>query len=247
MKKITQLCVDTHGIFFKDGLKKRYNFNDYTDTNEPTLFFGICTGNINIINNHNGFKLVHCITPLDESALKHLDKKNLHVFYGPHIDKELNLNTKKIEIEFKDYSLFKPNTLCNKIYCYMRDKNEFKYDVVNEIQKNINYEIIFGGLGSARRTYLDIETLKNKCYDNCFLNLNLSKNHGFVTVRELGLMGRKTIMNTPYDFPSIIKFDNVEHIIHLINEESKKINTIQHSINPHVQNDDWLFLEFWDN
>jgi hypothetical protein len=246
MEKITQLCVDTHGQFFKEGLKKRYNFNDYTDTNEPTLFFGVCTGNINIINNHNGFKLVHCITPLDESALKHLDKKNLHVFYGPHIDNELNLNTKKLEIEFKDYSLFKPNILGNKIYCYMRDKIEFKYDVVNEIQKNINYEIIFGGLGSDIRTYLNIQTLKNKCYDNCFLNLNLSKNHGFVTVRELGLMGRKTIMNTSYDFPSIIKFDNVGHIIHLINQESTKINTVQPSINTQVQNDDWLFIEFWN-
>jgi hypothetical protein len=75
----------------------------------------------------------------------------------------------------------------------------------------------------------------------------LSKKHGFVTVRELGLMGRKTIMNTPYDFPSIINFNNIEHIIHLINQESTKINTVQQSINPHVQNDDWLFLEFWNN
>jgi hypothetical protein len=247
MKKITQLCVDTHGLFFKEGLKKRYGFNDYIDTNEPTLFFGVCTDNLNIINNHNGFKLVHCITPSDELSLKHLNTKNLHVFYGPHIDKNLNFNTKKIEIEFKDYSLFKPNRLGDKIYCYMRDKTEFQYDIVNGIQKNINYEIIFGGLGGNIDTYLDIETLKNKYYDNCFLNLNLSEKHGFVTVRELGLMGRKTIMNTPYDFPSIIKFDNVEHIIHLINQESTKINTVQQSINPHVQNDDWLFLEFWNN
>jgi NAD(P)H-hydrate epimerase len=36
-------------------------------------------------------------------------------------------------------------------------------------------------------------------------------------------------------------------VIHLINQESTKINTVQQSINPHVQNDDWLFLEFWDN
>jgi hypothetical protein len=247
MKKITQLCVDTHGLFFKEGLKKRYGFNDYIDTNEPTLFFGVCTDNLNIINNHNGFKLVHCITPSDELSLKHLNTENLHVFYGPHIDKNLNLNTKKIEIEFKDYSLFKPNRTGDKIYCYMRDKTEFQYDIVNGIQKNINYEIIFGGLGGNIDTYLDIETLKNKYYNNCFLNLNLSEKHGFVTVRELGLMGRKTIMNTPYDFPSIIKFDNVEHIIHLINQESTKINTVQQSINPHVQNDDWLFLEFWNN
>ena len=48
----------------------------------------------------------------------------------------------------------------------MRDKTEFKYDVVNEIQKNINYEILFGGLGCHINTYVDIEILKNKYYDN---------------------------------------------------------------------------------
>jgi hypothetical protein len=129
----------------------------------------------------------------------------------------------------------------------MRDKIEFKYSFVSEIQKNIDYEIVFGGLGVEVSTYINIESLKEQYYDKCFLNLNLSENHGFVTVRELGLMGRKTIMNTTYDFPSIMRYDNIDHIIQLINQESKKIGTIQDSINPHCQDDDWLFLDFWKN
>jgi hypothetical protein len=247
MEKITQLCVDYHGLFFKEGLKKRYNFEEYVDVNKPTFFFGVCTNNIPIINNHKGFKLVHCITPADEWSLNQLNKENLYVFDGPHIDEGLNLNVKKIKIEFKDYSLFKPNVLGNKIYCYMRDKVEFKYNIVQEIQKKINYEIIFGGMGVHVETYLNIEKLKQEFYDKCFLNLNLSEKHGFVTVRELGLMGRKTIMNTPYNFPSILNFNNTEHIIELINQESKKIGSVQDHINPHTQNDDWVLINFWKN
>jgi hypothetical protein len=247
MEKIKQLCVDSHGLFFKEGLKNRYNLQEYLDINEPTLFFGVCSDNVSVINSHKGFKLVHCITPKDEWSLNLLDRQNLYVFYGPHIDKNLNLNTKEIEIEFKDYSLFKPNELNNKIYCYMRDKIEFKYDIISEVQRNIDYEIIFGGIGVELSTYINIENLKEEYYDKCFLNLNLSEKHGFVTVRELGLMGRKTIMNTPYYFPSIIKYNNVDHIIELINLEAKKIGTVQESINPHHQNDNWLFLDFWKN
>jgi hypothetical protein len=189
--------------------------------------------------------LVHCITPADEWSLNQLNKENLYVFDGPHIDKNLGLKTKKIEIEFKDYSLFKPNELGNKIYCYMRDKVEFKYNIVQEIQKKINYEIIFGGMGVYVETYLNIEKLKQEFYDKCFLNLNLSEKHGFVTIRELGLMGRKTIINTPYTFPSTIKFNDVDHIIELIEIESKKIGTIQESINPHHEGNEWLLTNYW--
>jgi hypothetical protein len=38
--------------------------------------------------------------------------------------------------------------------------------------------------------------------DKCFLNLNLSEGNGLTTVIELGLMGRKTIMN---ELPEIVK------------------------------------------
>lgn len=245
--KIEQLYVDTHGLFFKDGLISRYGFREYTDNTSPTLFLGICYKGIDVINSHKGIKIVHCITPLDELNVNKLNKENLFLFYGPHIDKSLNLNMKKLNIEFKNYNLFKPNTLGNKIYCYMRDKIEFKFELTKQIEKKSGYEIIYGGTGIDVHTYLSIEELKEKYYDNCFLNLNLSEKHGFVTVRELGLMGRKTIMNTPYDFPSIIKFNDIDHIIELINQESKKIGTIQESINPHHQSDDWLFLDFWKN
>jgi hypothetical protein len=243
---IKQLYVAGHGSFFKNGLVNRYGFQEYCNNIEPAMFFGV-TGCEQLIDNHQGFKLVHAITPLDEENISKLKSENLHVFYGPHIKHNKNFVIKNVNIEFKDYSIFKPNQLGDKIYCYMRDKHEFNFNSVQRIQSKINFEIIFGGLGVQIDTYIPIETLKSNYYDNCFLNINLSQKHGFVTVRELGLMGRKTIMNTPYDFPSIIPFKNEDDIIELINRESLKIGTTQESINPHCDSDEWLQIEFWKN
>ena len=66
------------------------------------------------------------------------------------------------------------------------------------------------------------------------------------TVTELGFMGRKTIMNTVYDhFTSTIKYNDDEDIIRIIEEESKKIGTIQPSISCHNIGDEWLDTNFW--
>ncbi len=247
MSLITQLHVANHGLFFEPELKKRYNFSKYENIYEPTLFFGVVhDDNINIINNHKGFKLVHCITPLDEMEVKKLNKENLHLFYGPYIDKDFNnVIIKELNIEFKDYSMFKPNVLGNKIYSYMRDQSEFKKSTLDSIQNKIPYEIIYGGTGIHVHTYLPIDELKNKFYNNCFLNINLSGRHGFVTIREMGFMGRKTIMNSLYNFPSVINYRDEGHIVEIIMEESKKIGTIQEPFNPHTIDNEWLNVNYW--
>jgi hypothetical protein len=67
------------------------------------------------------------------------------------------------------------------------------------------------------------------------------------TVIEMGLMGRKTILNEDYyKFSSILGYLNDAHVVHLINQESKKIGTVQPSINPHTAGDEWLDTDFWD-
>ena len=244
--RITQCNVAPTVTFFKKGIMDRYNFSEYTDINEPTFFFGVqYAENIQLINNHKGLKFVYPISPGDETCVYALDTKNLFLFDGPFIDKNVNAIRKKVEIEFKDYSMFTPNPLGDKIYSYMRDVSEFGYGILNEIQRKINFEIMYGGMGVHTKTFLPIHELKEKYYDKTFLNINLSGKVGFTTVRELGLMGRKTIMNSSYNFPSEINYTSIDNIIELINQESKKIGTIQPSMNPHVTNDDWLYLDFW--
>jgi hypothetical protein len=259
--KINQVNVANHGIHpFKKNLINRYNFKEYYSTVLPCFFFG-AIGEIEKINNHKGLKIVQFITPSDcLTANELINSPNLFIIDDPNIDKGLSLNKKNIKLEFKDYSLFKPKVLEDKIYSYMRDKQEFKYDILQRIQKKINFEIIFGGLSDYPSTpaelYPPIEFLKENYYDKCFLNINLSSKHGYVTVREFGLMGIKTLMSSPYDFPSIINIKNLnnnpnvvtpdeEEIIELINMESKKIGQIQDSINPHNVKDEWLDYDFW--
>lgn len=79
------------------------------------------------------------------------------------------------------------------------------------------------------------------------MSLNLGGEGGMTTVRELAYMGRKTICNSLYKFPSLIPYRDQNDIIELINEESKKIGTIQPSIISHNINNEWLYTDFWIN
>jgi hypothetical protein len=257
--KIKQINVANHGIFpFYDKLKNRYNFVDYNNNIDPCFFWGVL-GEIDKINNHKGLKIVKFITPFDCSVIDLLNESdNLFIISDPHFITDKKFNFVNIEFETQNYEIFKPKLLGNKIYCYMRDVVEFQKKILENIQKKINYEIIYGGEIGNARYYDNIESLKINYYEKCFLSINLSSKHGYTTVRELGLMGIKTIMSSPYEFPSIIQLKKyIRHgntviideaeITEIINSEAKKINTIQCSMDPHNIKDEWLNIEFWEN
>ena len=91
-----------------------------------------------------------------------------------------------------------------------------------------------------------MEFLIENYYRKCFLNLNFSQGHGMTTTREFSLMGVKTLtFENPYPYKSLIKCKDVDEVIENIKNESKKINTIQTSINPHTTGKDWLELDYW--
>ncbi len=120
-----------------------------------------------------------------------------------------------------------------------------------KFKKRINYEIITTDHNTLN-DYYSIDHLKSNYYDNCFLNINLTEGSGLSTVIELGLMGRKTIFKNPYtnnvqrmEFPNFITYKTFDGIISIINEESKKINTLQEPIDAHNVGDEWLDLDFW--
>lgn len=256
---IKQINVANHGLYpFSSKLKERYNFIDYYDINLPCFFWGVI-GEVKKINDHKGLKIVKFLTPLDCTYLKFLNiTDNLFIINDPLLDHSLDFKFVSLEFEYKDYSIFKPKKLENKIYCYMRDPVEFKLNVLNNIQRKINYEIIFGGLVRDATYYDSLEFLKENYYDKCFLSINLSSKHGYTTVRELGLMGIKTVMYSPYNFPSIIQLKNTseninnmifdeDEIIYHINYESVKIGLVQESMDPHNIKNEWLNINFWLN
>ena len=158
-----------------------------------------------------------------------------------------NAIRKSLTPSFFDYSLFKPTMLGDKIYIYRMDN----YELMQNIQQKINFEIITTGLVGGSKFY-DLKYLKENFYDKSFLNLNLSRGTGLGTAIELGLMGRKTIFKPTMqnniqrlELPIFIHYNTIDDIIEIINQESKKIGTIQPAIQSHNVGKEWLHLNFW--
>lgn len=254
MSKITQALVAPSIKFFKQNFLKHFNLKEYYNEYEPAIFFG-CKELSHFINNHKGYKILLPCHPTDYPLIKNYE--NTFFVCSDNYTLPKNVIRKSITPKIKNYDIFKPNILGDKIYFYSGFKNG--YDLFNKttnetiakIQKSINYEIITSKHNNIN-DYYDIEYLKENYYDKCFLNLNLSNGAGFSTVIELGLMGRKTIFSNPHknniqrmEFPNFIKYNSIEDIVNIINDESKKIGTIQPSIDAHNVGDEWLNLDFW--
>jgi len=239
----------SHGLRrFKPGIMSRWGLKDYHDINAPCLFFNINNQeDIDAVKNHKGFKLIFFANARGNQFINHFKGiSNMVVIANPYLDIPEGMKVKDGIFEIKDYSMFKPNKLGDKIYCYVGNnsqKNRYGYDRALKIQKRIGYEIIFGMQGHT------MEYVKKNYYDNCFLNLNLNitGGGGHTTVRELARMGRRTIINTKFDYLCGLSYKDDDDIIRLINEESKKIGTIQAGVDYHTVGGEWLNVGFWNN
>jgi hypothetical protein len=254
--KITQIAVDSTVIFFRENLIKRYKFLNYESIEEPTLFFGI-HHQVEKINNHKGYKVVYLASPKDGEKVRNLAPseklfiKEDKVLHGQNlVDIPNHYQKKHIIFETKPYDNYVPNMLGNKVYVYLgsegRKNGEFQYERIKQVEERCNFEFIYG-MSRPNNTFYPEDYVKENWYDKCFVNINLSKYNGLQSMVELAFMGRKTIANFHRDFPCVIKYNNDEHIIEIIESESKKIGTIQPSINVHNVKDEWLNIEWWKN
>jgi hypothetical protein len=253
--KITQAILGNGTSFFLENFLKKWQLKPYYDTLKPVVFFGIY-GQQHLYESHKGYKIFLPTTPEDLKCLNGLSNHSKTFIAPLGLNMKGLVNSKEIiitneNIELKDYSRFQPNLLGDKVYFYSGFKNGWSNrwgeELIDEIQKNIDFEIITTSHLNGK-DYFDINFLKNNYYDKSFLNLNLSKDNGMTTVREMGLMGRKTItMRTPetYKYNCIINCNNIEDIITTIKHESKKIGTIQSPIDTHTVNNEWLDLNYW--
>lgn len=247
MNRINQIRV-SHGVrFFKEPMMNRWNMVEYTDPNDPCLFFNINNQeDIDAVKQHKGFKLIFFANARGNQFINNfIGIDNLAVINANngYLNIPNKIKSKKVMLELQDYSMFKPNPLGDKIYCYVCSdvrKSKYGYEMAQEIQKKIKWNIIFGMHPNS------IEFIKENYYDNCFINLNLEETGGggMNTVFELGRMGRKSICNSKHNYPSFIKYNTIDDIVNTIKEESKKIGTIQPSINFH-EDIDWQDLKYW--
>jgi hypothetical protein len=256
MNSINQVSFGSRMDFFKEGLKKRWKLTDYHSENEPCLFFEV-GGNEERINNHKSFKLVYPVNINCLRSFKNLKPStNLVILDRACIPVPSMFNRFTGEFEIKDYSLFKPKPLGDKIYAYIGQPSRrkmspsgFKYEMIKNIQSNIEKEIIIAEFPSLK-DYMDIKSVKSKFYDKCFLNLNFSDEAGLTSVIELAYMGIKTITNNKSNWDCMIQYDEknyLQSIIEIIEKESIKIGTTQPPINVHTLNDNWQDVSFWEN
>lgn len=251
MGKIRQVRASKGVRRFKQGLMDRWKLKDYHDIYAPCYFFNLNDDkDIDAVRKHKGFKLIHFVNARGDQFIDKLKGiPDLVIKGNPYLTKTEGHKIKwDVTFEIKDYSMFKPNVLGNKIYCYIGKGRvgERGWDIAKELQKKINFEIIYG-IQRSNSKCAGLKFLKENYYDNCFLNLNLEKSGGGgrTTITELGLMGRKTIFNTKFCRDSIIPYTNMDDIIDIINKESKKIGTIQKAMNPHNTGEEWLNVDFW--
>lgn len=250
MDRVLQSYVAPSIRFFKEGFLSHNNLIDYYDLDQPAIFFG-AKESTHLINKHRGYKIILPCTPTDYPNIVDFNKTMFICSENYILPK--NVIRKNITPKIKNYDIFEPNTLGDRIYFYSGFKNGWNknHNLINEIQKKISFEIITTN-HQHLNNYYDIQHLKSTYYDKCFLNINLSMGHGLSTTIELGLMGRKTIFNNTnknniqrIEFPNFITYGDFDSIIDIINNESKKIGTLQSAIDAHNIGDEWLNLNFW--
>ena len=149
MKDFKQCCIGGYVGFFGEDFMKRWNLKPYTDINAPVVFFGVNHQN-ELINNHKGPKILittgaHDLP--DWNVVK--NRNNLFVIRPDEIGHcPTNVIWKKEMIELKDFSIFKPNKLGDKIYFYSGFSEGWSPGVIdtlglwNILQKYIDYELI---------------------------------------------------------------------------------------------------------
>ena len=74
--KVEQVSVAKNVIYFKEGIKQKWDLNDYVDPYAPCLFFGV-SQQVDLINNHKGYKLLYFVDNSD-TFLPSIDKKKCY-------------------------------------------------------------------------------------------------------------------------------------------------------------------------
>jgi len=243
-----QIYVSRAMIFFKNSIIVKYNLKDYTNKNEPCLFFGVYNqDDVDSILNHNGTKKIllgghDAIYKTFINNIRRFADENIEIVcQSMHIYNQLQkLNypkTLNILSPFTPtvlHSFYVPNNVKgDNIYIYTSDTRSNVYgekiykDVIQKLKHKFNFIIC------SHKTTSDIKSV----YSKCFVGLRLTSFDGLgCTNIELGLMGIKCITNNIS--PNCLAWNNVDDIINHIINESKNIG----KSNSGIANETYKFM-----
>ena len=240
--KFKNIVFSSHLSLFKSKiLNEHENLKDDYDKNKPCIFFGFFSNeDRKRIINHNSYGLIiwagsDSMKKINLDTVNKLDRKK---FFNLSQSNWISDDLKKNNIEYRQipwYSITKkkwtPVKKGRKIYIYLPEKNKKFYgeDLFNKIKKKVKYEFIVGDPSKFKKEQMfDL-------YSQCFIGLRLVKHDGAgATVHELGLMGIKCVHNG--DSPSALNYKDIDDILKHINDESKKIGTIDNKLSNKMNN-----------
>lgn len=246
---ITQLNCSLK--FFRPSLKAKYGFEEYCNPHEPAVFFGMYKRVYKTLYRHKALAVVVWSGSDSIGLWKQLEfvgflKKNSKRIFHIAISDIVGNDLKKAGVDHIVLPVtpfnhnLEPVPLGDKIYTYaaLSDDDLYGIEMVRDVEKHIDYEIIYVAPKQYSRKHL-IDFI----YPQCFLGLRLTKHDGLPnTVLELGAMGRKVVTNV--DTPNALPYRDVKSIINHINSEAKKIGTMQKQVSKDVK--DFILLpETW--
>jgi len=235
---------------------KKYSFKKYSDPHASSVFFSLW--NYSAIKYHRGLALIIWRgTDILKfgSRLKTLKKRKntYHVAISSYIAKDLDkykIKYKCIPIVGVNNSHFKPVLMGDEIYVYMplhnaKYKERYGKNVIDKVRKKCKYKINEISMGQYNRKKLA------HIYEKSFCGFRFTQHDGLPNqVIEMGLMGRRSFYNG--NIPGSIKWSSqdINKIVRDIEEEAKKINTIDYDYANVISNyvdsgDSWKNIDFW--
>jgi len=245
---------------FGDVFRKKWKLKKYYDENKPCVFVGLYNPeDVRKFINHKSYRIIiwgggDMKPPRLNIVAKVInDGRTFTYAYPGQFSKILEKHKiphKKIYIAFKDYTLFEPTPLGDKIYVYTgihgNKSKHFKWDEV--IKPIINH---FGEDSIIYSKDQKIEDLKENFYNKCFVYIKPNELGGCTTMFELGHMGRKTIGIGHEGLPNFISYNNIKDLINKIDIEKSKIGKKQLEVSKQTKKvfvgEEWLNLKFWKN
>lgn len=257
--KIDQIAIAPNlEEYFGQNFRKRWNLKKYYDQTKPSIFLGLFSDeDFNLFHEHESISV---FIPAGGEILRDEKKiietlkskeKNYVICYGKISDffKKNGIFCYELNIPVKNYDTFTPVNLGDKIYYYLGvngDRHsELLYDeIIKPLMDHFGEDLFI----STKNTQLNI--LHENFYKKCFLYIQPQPSSGLTTLFELGHMGIMTASNFSKTLPNVINYENLEDLKKIIENEKKKINTIQNEISQKVKNsffqkNDWLDTNYY--
>lgn len=216
-----------------------YRLDDYNDSNKPAVFFGMYRyEDRRIWVAHDSHDIVFW-TGQDALNYDFSNKIKYNVTAHPKVYDLLT--SKGFECRLVKPAAYlntvAPQTLGPKIYAYCPSSAPDYHGkkLIDELRCS-NYDII---IGDGRHSQAEWKHVRNGYYNDIFIGLCLSEfAGGGGSIIEMGLRGINVVTNV-FDLPNCKPFKCVEDIAYLIEEEKKRIGTV----NEQLANDVWNDLD----